>query len=110
MMALRRGGSSIIAAIVLAAATAQAQVAYPNRAIRYVVASAPGGIADTSARVLGPSLGKALGQPVVVENRTAGGILVGADLVAKATPDGHTLLSVTPQLAIAPSMHRQLPF
>jgi tripartite-type tricarboxylate transporter receptor subunit TctC len=88
---------------------AHAQV-YPNRAIRYVVASAPGGIADTSARVLGPSLSKALGQPVVVENRTAGGILVGADLVAKAAPDGHTLLSVTPQLAIAPSMHRQMPF
>lgn len=83
---------------------------YPTRAIRYVVASAPGGIADTSARVLGPSLAKALGQPVVVENRTSGGIIVGADAVAKAAPDGHTLLSVTPQLAIVPSLHRHLPF
>src|SRR5262245_53403831 len=105
MISRRRCGSSIMLFILLACGSAHAQGTYPSRAIRYVVASAPGGIADTSARVLGPSLAKALGQPVVVENRTAGGIIVGADAVAKALPDGHTLLSVTPQLAIAPSMH-----
>ena len=105
-------GAVFIGAAALGSTPADAQGSsqYPSRPIRYVVASAPGGIADTSARVLGPSLARALGQPVVVENRTAGGLLVGAELVAKAPPDGHMLLSVTPQLAIAPSMHRQMPF
>ena len=95
---------------VLSGAAAFANDSYPSRPIRYIVASAPGGIADITARVLAPSLAKALGQPVVVENRTAGGITVGGDLVAKAAADGHTLLSVTPQLAIAPLLKAQFPF
>src|SRR5689334_13927722 len=66
---------------------------YPTRPIRYLVASAPGGIADITARVLGPRLSESLGQPVVIENRTAGGILVGVELVAKSAADGYTLLS-----------------
>ena len=79
---------------------------YPSRPIRYLVASAPGGIADITARVLGPRLSESLGQPVVIENRTAGGILVGVELVAKAPADGYTLLSATPQVAIAQSMYK----
>src|SRR5947209_3072437 len=95
-----------LAALVFSLAHAQ----YPSRPIRYIVASAPGGIADISARVIGPSLARALGQPVVVENRTSGGVMVGGDLVAKSPPDGHMLLSVTPQLAIAPTMNRNFLF
>jgi tripartite-type tricarboxylate transporter receptor subunit TctC len=94
----------------LAASNAMAAEAYPAHPIRYVVASAPGGIADLTARVLGPSLAKTLGQPVVIENRTSGGVAVGGEAVARAPADGHTLLSVTPQLAIAPLMQRKFPF
>lgn len=83
---------------------------YPSRPIRYIVASAPGGIADLTARVLGPRLSETLRQPVVIENRTAGGILVGGELVAKAPADGYTLLSATPQVAIAQSMYKNTTF
>jgi tripartite-type tricarboxylate transporter receptor subunit TctC len=83
---------------------------YPSRPIRYIVASAPGGIADLTARVLGPRLFEALRQPVVIENRTTGGILVGGELVAKAPADGYTLLSATPQVAIAQSMYKNTTF
>src|SRR5207302_10085339 len=90
------------AAFACGAVAAQTPEPYPSRPIRYIVASAPGGIADITARVLGPRLSEALRQPVVIENRAAGGILVGGELVAKAPADGHTLLSATPQVAIAP--------
>lgn len=80
---------------------------YPSHAIRYVVASAPGGIADITARLLAPRLSQLLGQPVVVENRTTGGILATAEYVARSPADGHTLFSATPQVAIAQSLYRK---
>jgi tripartite-type tricarboxylate transporter receptor subunit TctC len=101
---------ALLVAVLLAASSAAAAEGYPTHPIRYIVASAPGGIADLTARVLGPSLSKALGQPVVIENRTSGGVAVGGEAVARAPADGHTLLSVTPQLAIAPLMQRKFPF
>jgi tripartite-type tricarboxylate transporter receptor subunit TctC len=93
-------------AALLACTGATAQDQYPSRPLRYVVASAPGGIADITARILGPRLSQALRQPVVIENRN-GSILVGVELVAKAPADGYTLLSATPQVAIAQSMYRR---
>jgi tripartite-type tricarboxylate transporter receptor subunit TctC len=96
-----------VALLACGVASAQTVDGYPSRPIRYLVASAPGGIADITARVLGPRLSESLGQPVVIENRTAGGILVGVELVAKAPADGYTLLSATPQVAIAQSMYKR---
>jgi tripartite-type tricarboxylate transporter receptor subunit TctC len=93
-----------------AASAAQNSEQYPNRPIRYIVASAPGGIADITPRVLGPRLAEALHQPVVIENRPAGGIVAGGETVAKAAPDGYTLLSATPQVAIVQSMVKDLAF
>src|SRR5437868_1922545 len=101
---------AVLLAWICIAGHASGADSYPARPIRYIVASAPGGIADITARVIAPSLARALGHPVVVENRTSGGITVGSELVAKASPDGHTLLSVTPQLAIAPTLNRNFPF
>ncbi len=65
---------------------------YPERALRLVVPFAPGGSTDVLARIVGQRLAESLGQPVIVDNRPAGGGIVGSDLVAKAPADGYTLL------------------
>jgi tripartite-type tricarboxylate transporter receptor subunit TctC len=84
---------------------------YPSRALRFVVPFAPGGSTDTLARIVGARLTDVLGHPVVVDNRPAAGGIVGADLVAKAQPDGHTLLiGAISTMAIAPSLYAKLPY
>ncbi|TMG77272.1 MAG: tripartite tricarboxylate transporter substrate binding protein [Betaproteobacteria bacterium] len=107
---VRISAGAVAALLACAPAAAQSPEPYPSRPIRYIVASAPGGIADITPRVLAPSLAQALGQPVVVENRPAGGIVAGGEAVAKAPPDGYTLLSATPQVAIVQSMVKDLAF
>jgi tripartite-type tricarboxylate transporter receptor subunit TctC len=73
-------------------ALAQSPGNYPNRAIRLIVGLAPGGIADQSARLIAPELSRALGQQVIVENRTGANGNIGARAVADAAPDGYTLM------------------
>jgi tripartite-type tricarboxylate transporter receptor subunit TctC len=70
-----------------------ATAAYPDKPIRWVVPSTPGGGTDTTTRIIAPALSKALGQPVVIENRPGGSGNIGALYVAKAAPDGYTLLT-----------------
>lgn len=65
---------------------------YPERALRLVVPFAPGGSTDVLARIVGQKLSESVGQPVIIDNRPAAGGTVGSDLVAKAAPDGYTLL------------------
>lgn len=79
---------------------------YPNRPLRFIVPYPPGALTDVLARVIGDRLASALRQPVVVENRAGAGTLIGADLVAKAPPDGYTLLMATSTtLGISPAIY-----
>ena len=96
-------------AAMLAGATAFAQN-YPTRAVRLVVPYVPGGGTDFIARVIAPRLSEALGQQVVVENRPGGGTNIGSDLVAKAAPDGYTLLMAGAANAINMSLYAKLPY
>jgi len=83
---------------------------YPTRPIRMIVPQSAGGSTDVVARVVGQRLSDALGQTVVVDNRPGSGSLNGTEIVARAAPDGHTLLVVAASLAISPAVRRKLPF
>jgi tripartite-type tricarboxylate transporter receptor subunit TctC len=93
----------------LAASSALAQN-YPNRPIRLIVPFAAGGAVDVLARILTHKLTEQLNQPIIVENRPGAGGTLGADAVAKAPPDGYTILQNTNGAAIAPALLRNLPF
>ena len=83
---------------------------YPTRAVRMLVGFPPGGGTDIAARLLAPKLSEYLGQQFVVENRPGATTNIATDLVAKSTPDGHTLLFTTSAIAINMSLYKNLPF
>jgi tripartite-type tricarboxylate transporter receptor subunit TctC len=84
---------------------------YPDRAIRLVVPFAPGGSTDTLARIVGQHMTETMGQPVIIDNRPSAGGTTGSELVAKAQPDGYTLLiGSIATMAIAPAMYPKLPY
>jgi tripartite-type tricarboxylate transporter receptor subunit TctC len=85
---------------------ARAQYVYPSHAIRFVVAFAAGGVADATARILGQSLGRRLGQTVVVENRGGAGGNIAAQVVSRASPDGYTVLITTTAIAINETLYK----
>jgi len=101
----------LMAPLTLAAVGAGAQQKFPTRPIRLIVPYPPGGNVDITARIIGPTLGERLGQTIVVDNRGGGGGNVGAHLVAKAPPDGHTLLmGSSGPLSINPVVVPNLPY
>src|SRR5438445_11120060 len=87
--------------------SASAQQSFPAKPIRFVVAFAPGGIADTIARTIGQKLTDRVGQPIVVENRSGAGGMLAAKLVALAQPDGTTLLVTTTAIAVNASASKE---
>ncbi len=93
-----------------AAAAESMPGSYPARPIRVVVPSSPGGASDLFARLVMLPLSERLGQPVVIDNRPGAGSMIGTDLVAKATPDGYTLLVISSSFVINPSMYKKIPF
>jgi tripartite-type tricarboxylate transporter receptor subunit TctC len=102
----------LAACFILAFASAvTAQSDYPNRPIRLIVTVPPGGAADFIARLVGGKISEALGQPVLVENRGGAGGTIAADAVAKAAPDGYTLLqnSITTH-GVGPHLYTKLPY
>jgi len=98
----------IVLIAALAASAAAFAQGFPSRAVTIVVPYPPGGLIDIVARLIQPRLQTELGQSVVVENRSGAGGNVGAEWVAKATPDGHTLLLANPSLGISPAMYARL--
>jgi tripartite-type tricarboxylate transporter receptor subunit TctC len=97
------------ACFAMCSALAMAQ-AYPSRPIRVIVSVPAGGTPDLTARLIGPAMSGALGQPLVIDNRGGAGGLIGAELAANAAPDGYTLLISSPgALTILPHM-RKVPY
>ena len=83
---------------------------FPERTIRFISPAAPGGGNDIFARLAGQKLAEAFGKGVVIENRAGGGTIIGTDIVAKAPPDGHTLIMVTTNFIINPGLVPKMPY
>jgi tripartite-type tricarboxylate transporter receptor subunit TctC len=90
-----RNITRIAAAMLAAAATVASAQSFPSRPVRIIVPFAPGGNLDVTARLIGESMSKTLGQPFVVENRAGAGGAVGQEVVARSNPDGYTLVAAT---------------
>ncbi|MCE2947887.1 MAG: tripartite tricarboxylate transporter substrate binding protein [Betaproteobacteria bacterium] len=93
-----------------AAANAPSGPAWPARPVRLVVPQSAGGSTDLVARPLAQHLSAAFGQPVMVDNRPGAGSVIGTEIVARAAPDGHTLLAIAASFTATPALHAKLPF
>ena len=102
--------SRLMPIVVMLAAGAAAAQDYPSKAVRIVVPFQPGGTTDVIGRALAPPLSKVFGQSVIVENRPGANTVIGAELVARAPADGHTLLFMAPSFTINPFVQAKLPF
>jgi tripartite-type tricarboxylate transporter receptor subunit TctC len=114
MPALHRVTLSAVVATAIAVTTAtlpaQAQNSYPTKPVRIIVPFTQGGGTDVVARLIAHKLHESWGQAIVIENRTGGGGTIGAHLVAKATPDGYTLLVSSAAFAISAALSQSLPY
>jgi tripartite-type tricarboxylate transporter receptor subunit TctC len=109
--AARRSALLAVAATLLLAGAVQAQNTWPTKPVRIVVPFAPGGTTDILAREIAPALSKAFGQQFIIDNKAGAGGNLGADIVAKAAPDGYTLLMGTVGTqAINKSLYNKMPF
>jgi tripartite-type tricarboxylate transporter receptor subunit TctC len=106
-MLARRGALLLVAAL---AGAALAQEPFPSHPVRLIVPVAAGGGIDTAFRAIAPAWSEQLGQQVVVENKPGGGQVLGSDLVAKAKPDGYTLLAAGVPIAFNTALGRKLPY
>lgn len=106
----RRAVLTSLAAAAVAPTTLRAQPAYPSRPVRLVVPFPPGGSNDLLSRMIAERLAVRLGQPVVVDNRGGAGGTIGTDFVAKAAPDGHTLLFASGSITTQAAAGKKLPY
>ncbi|MCC6533011.1 MAG: tripartite tricarboxylate transporter substrate binding protein [Burkholderiales bacterium] len=109
-IALGKTGLIVVATACAANAYAQPQGAYPNRPVRFVVPLAAGGAIDIATRLFAQKLAEALGQQFVIDNRPGAGGIIGADIAAKAPPDGYTLMMGSISHTVLPALHKKLPY
>jgi tripartite-type tricarboxylate transporter receptor subunit TctC len=101
---------TILAAFVICITSALAQQGFPSKPVRLLIPYPPGGAVDILGRTLGDELSKMWGQPVVIENRPGAGGTIASQVVAKAAPDGYTLIIVASGHAINPYLYKKLPY
>ena len=104
----RRGLASLLSLGLVPGALAQSS--YPDRPITLIVPFGPGGIADLTARAVTKEMSATLKQPIVIDNRPGAGAIVGSGAVARAEPDGHTVLLMSNANAVSAGLFRKLPF
>lgn len=111
MKSLRIAGWFALAALLPGAAGAQSAAQFPNKPVRVVVPQAPGGATDIQARLFAAKMTQALGQQFIVDNRAGGGAaaVLAFSMVAKANPDGYTLLAIIPSFTFSPALYRNYP-
>ena len=102
--------SLIAAALSLVTFSAVHAQSYPNKSVKLIVPSAPGGFTDVVARILSQRLSTVMGQQFVVENKAGAGAVIGTDFVAKSTPDGYTLVIVSSNHVISPWIYKTVPY
>lgn len=100
----------LLVTILTAAASLTTAQSYPNKPIRYIVGFPPGGSTDLIARTAATKLSEQIGQQVVVENRPGAGGTIAAEIAARATPDGYTLMHAGMTMAINPALRKNLPY
>jgi tripartite-type tricarboxylate transporter receptor subunit TctC len=110
MKLTRRGLLRLSAGLAAMAAPTVGAQTYPNRPIHIIVPYAPGGTTDVAARLVGQWLSDRLGQPVIIENRPGAGTNIGTEAVARAAPDGYTLLMTDPSPTIGAALYDKLNF
>jgi tripartite-type tricarboxylate transporter receptor subunit TctC len=110
MMQRRHLGAATAALALAAFARPALAQSWPTRPIRIILPVPPGGGTDILGRIVAPHLQQRLGQPVLIENRAGGGMTIGTNLVAKAEPDGYTMLLIDTAIAVNPSLYRTLPY
>ena len=101
--------ASMLAAVTLSTTTATAQ-SFPTKPIRLILPYSPGGIIDYVGRQVAQYLSEAIGQPVVAENRPGAGGITGTDAVARAAPDGYTIVLMDPAIVINPTLQPSMPY
>jgi tripartite-type tricarboxylate transporter receptor subunit TctC len=102
--------SLLLTAVAVSAGQVQAQTKYPEKAITLIVPFGPGGIADLTARAVAQAMTATLNQTIVVDNRPSAGSIVGSTAVAKAQPDGYTMLLMSNGNAVSQTLFKKLPF
>ena len=107
---MRAAGAVIVLGLALGLVVPASGQEYPNRPVRIVVPFSPGGAVDGPTRFVAQKLSERVGQQVIVENKPGAGATIGADLVAKAPPDGYTLLLASQTNAISAGLYRKLPY
>ncbi len=110
LLSSRRAALLALAGACLAPLAVQAQAAYPDKPIRFIVPYPPGGGTDVIARIVQEKFQQTLGQPIVIENRGGAAGSLGSDLAAKAAPDGYTVLFTLSSHTINPAIYPKLPF